>query len=137
MAKPMTLERLKFFRDWVDGKWPDGSKHVPDGSESWTAELVGEIERLRSFASEVAEGLSEYGNGTTDEEVCALRDLAFAVAPDWSAKQVPTRAELAERATAAERLAVALWDALSDEGGYFDGREAAAVEIEAMRKRQS
>ena len=46
MTEPMTPARLQLFRDWVDGKWPDGSKHVPDGSESSTAELVREIERL-------------------------------------------------------------------------------------------
>lgn len=43
----MTPERLQFFKDWIEGAWPNGSPHIPDGVESWTRELVTEIERSR------------------------------------------------------------------------------------------
>ena len=50
------------------------------------ATLLTAHDALAAFASDAAETLSEFGNGTTDAEISALRDRAFEAAPDWNTR---------------------------------------------------
>jgi len=139
MTEPMTPARLKFFRDWVDGKWPDGSPHVPDGSESWTRELVGEIERLLTELKWQIEMRDIYCIATTEfrrradgyrEAAMRLRDALGGkrLVREVLRKLEGERDQFQQRAEVAERICVEMWEA--------PAREWHIEPVKAMRERQ-